>query len=111
GGCPRPAAAREVELDLKSLAPELAALRLPELEPFAAGSPEARRNKSEREKALAAPRGPHRAEAGGGGAPGAGAVRGGQPGGAPQQERGGEGARGAARPARGEGGGRVARRA
>ena len=56
---PRPADARDVELDLKSLAPELAALRLPELEPFAAGSPEARRNKSEREKALAAPRDPH----------------------------------------------------
>jgi hypothetical protein len=56
---PRPADARDVELDLKSLAPELATLRLPELEPFAAGSPEARRNRSEREKALAAPRDPH----------------------------------------------------
>jgi transcription-repair coupling factor (superfamily II helicase) len=59
---PRPADARDLELDLKSLAPDLEALRLPELEPFAAGSPEARRNRSEREKALAAPRDPRGAK-------------------------------------------------
>jgi transcription-repair coupling factor (superfamily II helicase) len=59
---PRPADARDLELDLKSLAPDLEVLRLPELEPFAAGSPEARRNRSEREKALAAPRDPRGAK-------------------------------------------------
>jgi transcription-repair coupling factor (superfamily II helicase) len=53
---PRPSDARDIELDLKNLAPEFALVRLPEVEPFAAGSPEARRNRSERERTLAAQR-------------------------------------------------------
>src|SRR5262249_21051266 len=53
---PRPSDARDLELDLKNLAPEFTLVRLPEVEPFAAGTPEARRNRSERERALSSQR-------------------------------------------------------
>ncbi|MBL8844046.1 MAG: transcription-repair coupling factor [Planctomycetes bacterium] len=45
--------AKDLELDWPLLAPGIAMARLPEVERFEAGTPEARRNKSEREKALA----------------------------------------------------------
>jgi transcription-repair coupling factor (superfamily II helicase) len=53
--------AKELELDWRVLAPTLALTRLPEIERFEGDSAEARRNRSEREKALAElrdPRGP-----------------------------------------------------
>jgi transcription-repair coupling factor (superfamily II helicase) len=50
--------AKDFELDWNVVAPEIAATRLPEIERFEAGTPEQRRNRSDREAALHALRDP-----------------------------------------------------
>ena len=55
---PRPSDARDFELDAAVLAPGIPLLRLPEAELFESGTPEQRKNRSERERVLASLRDP-----------------------------------------------------